>query len=649
MTRWHIAFILSLGTAIPAQAQAPAVSGVFPAGGATGSTFQTTISGSNLADVHSVFVSGGGVTVEKLPGGSESTCPVQFTVAPGAELGHRELRVVTKRGASNAGRIWVGRFPSIQEKEPNDLPNQAQLVIKAPRTLDGRVEKATDVDRYIIDANKDDTWVFAVNAAGHASELDPYLTLYDSRGRSIDFAMDTFGRDPRLVHRFRWSGRYTIEVRDSLFRGGTGYTYRLTVGELPIVTRWSPMSGAPGQTVKVSLAGINLENVSEVSVAIPADTGRELIRVAAATPRGPTNPFEFFVEEGPETPEAEPNDDLKSGLRAPKLPLRASGRIGERADRDVYIFTAKEKQTVLVDVQARRIGSRLDSAIRVLDAAGKELAANDDAVGKDSRLSFTAPTAGEFSVEVRSLTGRGGDDLYYWLEITDPPPPDFQLTMTPDNPTVPAGASAVVTVSAQRAGYTGDIALRVENLPPGVTASPATIPSGQNSTILVLTAPAAAAPAAGLIRVFGTATINRNKVERLAAGQESYQPPLATPQQARTRETELSIAAAAMAPPYTLMVTPGAESVSAGGKLELTVKAARAPNYKESIAVTVAGLPPNITASALTINGDKTEGKITLTINAKAAMGPAAIAIQGNAKNVLAATPLMQFNVTAAK
>ena len=64
---------------------------------------------------------------------------------------------------------------------------------------------------------------------------------------------------------------------------------------------------------------------------------------------------------------------------------------------------------MLLDVLARRIGSRLHPVLRVLDASGQELASNEGAVGKDSRLTFTPPATGEYLVEVRSLSGRGDD------------------------------------------------------------------------------------------------------------------------------------------------------------------------------------------------------------------------------------------------
>jgi hypothetical protein len=157
------------------------------------------------------------------------------------------------------------------------------------------------------------------------------------------------------------------------------------------------------------------------------------------------------------------------------------------------------------------------------------------------------------------------------------------------------------------------------------------------------------APAGSPIRVLGSAAIAGATVDRLAVGRETFQAPLATPQQARPRDTELTVAAAAAEPPYLLTFTPAAPQVKAGEKLELTVKATRKPNYKEAVVVTVAGLPPNVAASALTINGDKTEGKITLTVNAKAPTGPASLAVQGNAKNVLVATPAAAIEIQPAK
>lgn len=637
---------LALGFLTPAHAQAPSVNGIFPAGGQAGKTVECSLTGANLADVQSVVVSGAGVTVEKAAGGSATACPVKLHLDASAEVGAREIRVVTKQGASNAARIWVGRYPSVLEKEPNDSLKEVQPLTGTPVTVDGRLEKATDQDRFAFDAAAGETWVFSAEAAGYASDTDAYLTLYDARGRTLRFAMDSFGRDPRLVYKFTQPGRYSIEIRDTLFRGGPGFTYRLTVGKLPVVTRWTPVALQRGRKVAVTLTGVNLAE-QQVQVAVPDDRSRERVRIAPTVALGPSGPLDLPIEEGPVTSEQEPNDTPRAA--DVPVPVRAAGWIDHAGDRDVFPFKAAEKQVLVLDVLARRIGSRLDSVLRVLDVQGKELANNDDGVGRDARLTFTAPAAGTYFAEVRSLSGRGGDDRFYVLRVTEPAVPDFTLAVTPDNPVAPAGAAGVLTVTAQRAGYTGEIALRLEGLPAGVTASPAALRAGQNSALLTLAAPAGAAFAFSPLRVIGTATINGKPVERVATPQESYQPPLAQPTQKQNRPTELLLTAVGPAPPYTLTLPAGPREVKAGDKLELTVQVQRKPMYKEAVAVTVLGLPANVTASALTINGDKTEGKITLTTNGKTAPGPGMIVLQGNAKNVLVAAPAVPLTVLPAK
>ena len=88
---------------------------------------------------------------------------------------------------------------------------------------------------------------------------------------------------------------------------------------------------------------------------------------------------------------------------------------------DVYAFHAAAGQKLTFDLLGRRLGSRLDSFLRVMDGAGKELASNDDAVGKDSRLEWSPPAAGDYYVQVSDIVGEGGDNYGYRLEITPTP------------------------------------------------------------------------------------------------------------------------------------------------------------------------------------------------------------------------------------
>lgn len=646
MLRWILPLSLLL-LAGPARAQAPSVSEVFPPGVQAGAGLDVRISGGNLKGVNRLWVSGKGLKAEIRMGGDAGKAPVHLTAEAGAEPGPREIRVGGPEGISNAALVWVGRYPDLVEKEPNDLKNPPQALAKTPVTVSGRSDKAEDVDRYGFTAGAGETWVFELNAARHRSKLDGFLQLFDERGRVVASAMNSFERDPRLVHKFTAAGKYVIAVRDSLYRGGAGFTYRLSAGKLPVVTRYSPMGGRRGTTLNVRLRGVNLAGMTAIPVALPA-SGEEL-RVVPKTPAGPANPIVLSVGDLPEAAEHEPNDAAPQAGRLPGFPWAVSGCIEKPRDRDVYAFAAKEKQPVLLDVVARRVGSRLDSVLRIKDASGKDLATNDDALGRDARVVFTPPSTGEFFAEVRSLSGRGGDEFYYRLELRPPPPPDFSLQVTPDNPAIPAGAAAAVTVTVRRLGYNGPIQLRLEGLPAGVVVSPAVLGPGQNSAVFTLSAPAGTAVAGSQFRVIGTAMINGKNVERAAEGTERYQPPLTNqPQQMRQRATEMTAAAVTLAPPFTLAPAGPAE-VKAGGKVEWTVKITRAAKYKEQIAVTVLGLPPNVTASALTLKGNQSEGKVTLTTNAKTPPGDYHLVVQGAAKGRVVAAPAVPLKIAPAK
>ena len=146
---------------------------------------------------------------------------------------------------------------------------------------------------------------------------------------------------------------------------------------------------------------------------------------------------------------------------------------------------------------------------------------NDDGgpgYGSDSRLNFVAPLDGDYILHLKDVRGLEGQDFAYRLSIHDAIP-DYQLRADPDNPNIPKGGSAFVTVEANRVkGYEGPIEIKVEGLPAGVTASPATIPAGQDSTIILLSAdasaPADALPAA--FKIVGHAKVNGHDLSRVA-------------------------------------------------------------------------------------------------------------------------------------
>ena len=559
------------------------------------------------------------------------------------------MRVISANGVSNAGYMWVGLYPDVLEKEPNQ-PASPQTFETLPVSVNGTLSKPQDVDAYAFQASAGETWVFSLASARYHSAMDGCLSLSDARGRHLQTAMNGFERDPRLVYTFPASGRYVLRVRDSMYRGGPGYTYRLTLGKLPVITRWSPLVGQPGERLRVAVNGVNLADTIGQEILLPRDAGESEVQLVTRTAVGPSSPVPVFLSDDPGLTEQEPNDELKTATRAPSLPRLACGRIDREGDRDLFEFPAAAKQTIYLEVKAHRLGSRLDPVLRVLDAAGKQLALNDDGLGKDSRILFTAPAAGEYYAEVRGVTERGGDDFYYLLRIGDPPLSDFSPAVTPDNPTVPAGAAVPITVTATRSSYNGPIALRLEGLPTGVTASPVSLAEGESSAVFTLTAPAGATSAWGRLHLIGSAQLGGKRVERAAVGQERYQPPLTTTlKEMRMRGTELLMVATGPEPSFTLSGTPSPAVLKAGEKLDLTVKLARKPDYKEEVAVTALGLPKGIKASDLKLKGGDGVGKLTLTADKTLKPGVVSFILQGSAKNLVVTAPATALTIQAVK
>jgi hypothetical protein len=108
-------------------------------------------------------------------------------------------------------------------------------------------------------------------AAASARELIPYvadavpgwfqavLTLRDAQGRELASAdRYLFHPDPLLHYEIPRDGDYVVEIHDSLYRGREDFIYRLTIGELPVITSIFPLGGKAGARTTIETHGWNL-------------------------------------------------------------------------------------------------------------------------------------------------------------------------------------------------------------------------------------------------------------------------------------------------------------------------------------------------------------------------------------------------------
>ena len=195
----------------------------------------------------------------------------------------------------------------------------------------------------------------------------------------------------------------------------------------------------------------------------------------------------FALDKLPECFEQEPNDTLASAQKV-TLPIIINGRIDRPDDWDVFQFAGKSNDTVVAEVQARRLDSPLDSVIKLTDAAGNLLAFNDDhedlGAGvnthhADSYFMARLPADGTYYVHIGDTAQQGGEEYGYRLRLSAPQP-DFELRVVPSSLSLRAKSSATLTVYAMRKdGFTGPIKLGLKDPPAGFSASPVTLSGTQ--------------------------------------------------------------------------------------------------------------------------------------------------------------------------
>lgn len=475
-----------------------------------------------------------------------SLVTAEITVSPEAALGPRELRVVTPRGVSNALVFHVDnlreysrppmRTASIQilGKEWLALrkraPGDAEVRIDLPCIVNGQIASG-EANRYRFSASKGQRLVFSA----HARRLIPYiadavpgwfqpvLTLHDAQGREVAFADDyRFQPDPVILYQVPADGEYVIAINDNIYRGREDFIYRITAGELPFVTSVFPLGGEAGVSVAPAVEGWNVQDASP-----SFRVGRETLGLhwLLANRLGyQSNRVPFAVDPLPDAFEDEDNNTAATAANI-TLPVIINGRIDRPDDQDVFQFTGKAGQTVVAEVQARRLDSPLDSVLKLTDAAGKLIAVSDDredlAAGvnthhADSYWMTKLPADGTYFVHIGDTARKGGADYGYRLRVSAPQP-DFELRTVPSSIGLAVNSTAAVTVYVVRKdGFTGPIKLTLSEPPAGFSAAPVTLAANQATARFTIKTGPKPTPAPVSLSIAGSAKIGEREIVREA-------------------------------------------------------------------------------------------------------------------------------------
>ncbi len=233
--------------------------------------------------------------------------------------------------------------------------------------------------------------------------------------------------------------------------------------EKPAVLYASPLGALAGQTTKVTLRGLHLQNATAVhwrayaedaqasddkrpqvkflsagaaappngftpakagdsevvfELTAPDSLANAILQLVVETPGGESTPLALRVDAPANVVlETEPNNGFAQAQQL-SLGQTVLGVIQQAKDVDVFRFAGDAGQTVVCEVFAARLGSPADLHLMLFTATGQLIDATDDqGNNRDPRLESKLPARGEYHLVVLEAQDAGGNPFPYRLEV----------------------------------------------------------------------------------------------------------------------------------------------------------------------------------------------------------------------------------------
>ncbi len=606
---------------LPANVLAPQMDIPQPLGARRGTAIDLTLTGKNLAEPIGLALSFAATSkfLPAKPGAAAAnSLQIRLEVPSDAPLGIQTIRLATKRGISNLRFFCIDDLPEVPKQAGISAIEKAQRV-PHPAVVTGKAEKETG-DYYRFTAVAGERIAFEVVGRRLGSAFDPQITLFDAKGKEMPGGHNNdapgLQTDSRLIYTFKNAGDYLIEVRDTLWRGGDDYWYRLRIGDFPCATTPYPMAVRRGTQKTIGFAGPVAALSLPFELVAPPDV---FVHALALTPRSAAGlagwPVFLGVTDLEERVEQEPNNDLAHANRIP-VPGAISARLLETNDVDCFTFAAKKGQRLNIEIQSLEWNSPTEVYMVVKDAKGAQLAAGNPQVGQT--IDFTAPADGDFTVVVEHLLTWNGPAETYRL-VVSPHEPAFDLNLASDRLDIPSGGYGAIPVTAVRREYNGPIELQIMS-PAGIRGY-GMVPAGALAATLYVQAATDMPLGAYPLQVRGIAVIGghvvyqpaRIRAQVMAAlGGLPYPPPnlLDTAGVAVTEKT-----------PFGVKVKVDATEAVRGKPISLLIELASGKAAESDIKFVSVGLPAKITASLPTLTKGQKSVKATISAAADAPLG----------------------------
>lgn len=211
----------------------------------------------------------------------------------------------------------------------------------------------------------------------------------------------------------------------------------------PQIAKINPLALTPGKTVELTFSGQNLRDAHSLWTSFsarcefaaadgePANNGERLTGRATVargeqvgvgalrlvTGEGVSNPVLIMLDDLASVTES-PNNHTAGEAQPIAWPIAVDGQCDPVVE-DWFRFHVAAGQRVSFEVVAQRLGSQLDSVLRLLNVEGEELVRVDDAAGSggDSRFTHLFEAAGDYLLALGDVRHAGGDEYRYRMRV----------------------------------------------------------------------------------------------------------------------------------------------------------------------------------------------------------------------------------------
>jgi hypothetical protein len=161
------------------------------------------------------------------------------------------------------------------------------------------------------------------------------------------------------------------------------------------------------QTVKEGAAA----NKLQIEVKLAADVAPGVYQMRIANDKGISGPIGIEIDELPQQP---------FGPQVGPLPVVLQGALGGSATLSTALV-GKKGQRLVVEAEARRIGSAIDPVLKLLDPRRVQItgARPSNALAGDARLTMVLPADGTYTLELHDLQYKAGTPNRFRLRIGD--------------------------------------------------------------------------------------------------------------------------------------------------------------------------------------------------------------------------------------